>query len=84
MVDFQAVKLHFKSNNLSFYSFFTNSDKPIKSVISHLPNNTPAEDIAEELGDIGFDVVSVRQMSTSRRSPRRNTSYPSLVPCHTS
>jgi hypothetical protein len=68
VVDFQAVKLHFESNHLSFYSF-PKSDKPIKAVIRHLPNNTPAEDIAEGLGDIGFDVVSMRQMSTSRRSP---------------
>jgi hypothetical protein len=68
-VDFEAVKLHFQSNHLSFYSFFPKSEKPIKAVIRHLPNNTPAEDIAEGLGDIGFDVVSVRQMSTSRRSP---------------
>jgi hypothetical protein len=62
MVDFEAVKLHFESNHLSFYSFFPKSEKPIKAVIRHLPNNAPAEDIAEGLGDIGFDAVSVRQM----------------------
>jgi hypothetical protein len=69
LVDFEAVKLHFQSIHLSFYSFFPKSEKPIKAVIRHLPNNTPAEDITEGLGDIGFDVVSVKQMSTSRRSP---------------
>jgi hypothetical protein len=62
IMDFQTVKLHFKSNNLSFSSFFPKSDKPIKAVIRHLPNNTPAENVAKELGDIGFDVVSVRQL----------------------
>jgi hypothetical protein len=76
MMDFQAVKLHFESNNLSFYSFLK-SDKPIKALIRQLPNNTPAEDIAEGLGYIGFDVVSVGQLSTSRRSPER-TPLPSL------
>jgi hypothetical protein len=35
--------------------------------------DTPAEDIAEGLGDIGFDVISVKQMSTVRRSPEGPT-----------
>jgi hypothetical protein len=35
----------------------------------HLPINTPAEDIAEGLVDLGLDVISVKQMSTDRRSP---------------
>jgi hypothetical protein len=65
MVDFQAVKLHFESNNLSF---FTKSEESIKTVILHLPINTPVEDIAEELGELGFDVVSVKQLLTTRRS----------------
>jgi hypothetical protein len=66
MADFQAVKLHFESNSLSFYFFLPNSEKPIKSVIRHLPINTPAEDIAEGLVDLSFEVVSVRQQSTRR------------------
>jgi hypothetical protein len=42
-------------------------------VIRHLPMNTPAEDIAEGLGDLGFDVVNVRQLSTTRRSLEGST-----------
>jgi hypothetical protein len=68
MVDFQAVKAHFESCNLSFFSFFPKSERPIKAVIRHLPSNTPAEDIAEELKDLGFDVINVKQMSSARRS----------------
>jgi hypothetical protein len=67
MADFQTVKLHFESNNLSFY-FFPKSENPFKSMIPHLPINTPAEDIAEGLGTLGFEAVSVRQLSTTRRS----------------
>jgi hypothetical protein len=67
MADFQAVKLHFEPNNLSFYSF-SKSENPIKAVIRHLPINTPAEDIAECLGDLSFEVVSVRQLTTTRWS----------------
>jgi hypothetical protein len=67
MADFQAVKLHFESNNLSFYSF-SKPEKPIKAVIRHLSINTSAEDIAKGLGDLGLEVVSIRQLSTTRRS----------------
>jgi hypothetical protein len=54
---------------MSYYSFFPKSEKPIKKVIRHLPQNTPAEDIFSCLVSIGFDVVSVKQMAATRRSP---------------
>jgi hypothetical protein len=38
-------------------------------VIRHLPINTPAEDIVEGLADLGFNVISTKQMSTARRYP---------------
>jgi hypothetical protein len=52
MVDYQAVKSHFDKNSLSYYTFSTKAEKPIKAVLQHLPSNTPAQDI--------FDVISVR------------------------
>jgi hypothetical protein len=66
MADFEAVKSHFTSNNLSFYSFSPKPQKPIKAVIRHLPPNTPAEDISDELVYRGFEVTSVKQMTTTR------------------
>jgi hypothetical protein len=36
MADFEAVKSHFSNNNLSYFSFFPKSQKPIKAVIRHL------------------------------------------------
>jgi hypothetical protein len=68
MADFQSVKSHFDSQNLSYYSSFPKSEKPIKVVICHLPHNTPAEDISDGLVSLGFD-VSVKQMTSTRRSP---------------
>jgi hypothetical protein len=73
MADFEAVKSHFTKQNLSYYSFFPKSQKPIKAVIRHLPPNNPAKDISEELGNLGFDVISVKQMTTTRRSPSNET-----------
>jgi hypothetical protein len=49
MVDYQAVKSYFDKNSLSYYIFYPKSEKPIKAVLRHLPNNTPAQDISDGL-----------------------------------
>jgi hypothetical protein len=33
MADFQSVKFHSDANNLSFYSFYPKSEKPMKAVL---------------------------------------------------
>jgi hypothetical protein len=69
MADFEAVKSHFTNNNLSYYSFYPKSQKPIKAVIRHLPPNTPAQDISDGLVNRGFDVIkSIKQLTTRRSS----------------
>jgi hypothetical protein len=65
---FNPPKSHFDSQKLSYSSFFPKSEKPIKAVIRHLPHNTPAEDISDCLVSLGFHVVSVKQMTATRRS----------------
>jgi hypothetical protein len=47
-------------------SFFPKSKKPIKAVIRHLLHKIPAEDISDGLVSLGFDVVSVKQMTATR------------------
>jgi hypothetical protein len=68
LADFKSVKSLFISQRLSYYTFFSKSEKPIKAAIRHLPLNTPAEDISDGLVNLGFDVVSIKQMTTTRRS----------------
>jgi hypothetical protein len=84
MADFKSVISHFDSQNLSYCSFFPKSEKPIKAVIRHLPHNTPAEDISDRLVNLGFNVVSVKQMTATRRLPPEESQeifrLPSL--CH--
>jgi hypothetical protein len=65
MADFQFVKSHFDGQNLSYYSFFPKSEKPIEAVIRHLPHNTTADGLVS----LGFDVVSVKQMTVTHCSP---------------
>jgi hypothetical protein len=68
MADFSAIKAYLNSQNLHYFTFFPKSLKPIKAVFRHLPGNTPAEEIYEGLVELGFDIVSVKQISTTRRS----------------
>jgi hypothetical protein len=78
MVDYQAVKAHFTENSLAYFTFCPKSEKPVKAVLRHLPSNTPAKDISDGLVDLGFDVVSVKQMSSARQSP--DGSHPITLP----
>jgi hypothetical protein len=78
MTDFEAVKSFFSTQSLSYYSFFPKSQKPIKAVLRHLPVNTPAQANSDGLVTLRFDVVSVKQMTTSRRSPSQETAARNL------
>jgi hypothetical protein len=82
VTDFSAIRKHLEENNLSYFTFFPKSEKPIKAVIRHLPANTPAQDISEALVDLGFDTINVKQM-TSRRSNLEGPT-PRQPPCSSS
>jgi hypothetical protein len=41
----------------------------MKADVRHLPHNTPAEDVSDELVSLVYDVISVKQMTGTRRSP---------------
>jgi hypothetical protein len=68
MADFSAIKKHLESDNLSYFTYFPKSEKPVKAVIRHLPQDTPAEVISDGLMSLGFDVISVRQTTATRRT----------------
>jgi hypothetical protein len=46
MTDYSAMKSYLEKNNLQYFAFSPNSEKPLKAVIRHLPPDTPAEDIS--------------------------------------
>jgi hypothetical protein len=68
MADLQSIRSHFDANNLSYYSY-PKSEKPTKTVLHHLPYNIPAEDISDGLVSLVIDVLSVKHMTATRRSP---------------
>jgi hypothetical protein len=76
IVDFQSDKSHFDTNNMSYYSFYPKSEKPMMPLIRHLPHNTPAQDLSDGLVSLGFDVISVKRMTATRRSPSTTINLP--------
>jgi hypothetical protein len=68
MADYSAIRTYFDTHKLNYFTFYAKSEKPIKTVIRHLPIDTPAEDISNGLVDLGFDIISVKQMTTTRPS----------------
>jgi hypothetical protein len=71
---FSATSSHFEGNNLPYFTFYPNSQKPVKAGILPLQFTTLAEDISDGLVALGFDVISVKQMSATHRSPAEGTS----------
>jgi hypothetical protein len=69
MEDLWTTRKYLEGKILSYFTFYHKSEKPIKAVIRHLPLNTPAQDISDGLTDLGFDIISVKQMTSTRRSP---------------
>jgi hypothetical protein len=55
MEDYSAIKSYLEKNNLNYFTSSPNSKKPIKAVFCYLPPYTSGE-------DIGFYVISIRQM----------------------
>jgi hypothetical protein len=74
MVDYSAMKSYLEKNNLQYFTFSPNSEKPIiKAVILHLPPDTPAEDISNSLEGLHFNIINVRQLTTNRGAQNRQT-----------
>jgi hypothetical protein len=70
---FSAIRSQFQSNNLPYFTFYTKYQKHTKPVIWHLPDLPLVEDTSDGLVNFGFDVISVKQMSATRRSPAEGT-----------
>jgi hypothetical protein len=73
MADDSAMKSYLKTNNLHYSTFSPNCEEPVKAVIRYLPTDTPAEDVFNNLEDLGFSVINVRQMTATRTGPNGQT-----------
>jgi hypothetical protein len=63
------MEFYLVKNNLHYFTFFLNSEKPTKAVIRYLSPNTPAQVISSSLEGLGFNVINVRKLMTTRTAP---------------
>jgi hypothetical protein len=67
MANNSAMKSYLE-NNLHYFAFSSNSERPIKGAISHFSPDTPVEDISSSPENLDFNVIKVRQMTATRRA----------------
>jgi hypothetical protein len=79
MADCKIIQKFLSQRGLPFFTFYTKGDKPVKAVIKHLPNNTLSEDITVALKELGYEVISVKQMTAKRPSPEGGVTLVSLT-----
>jgi hypothetical protein len=68
MADYKTILNLLSQKGLPFFTFCTKGDKPVNSVIWHLPSNTSSEDIRVALHEFSYEVISVKQMTAKRPS----------------
>jgi hypothetical protein len=73
MTDYKATQNLLSKKGLPFLTFYTIRDKPVKLVFRSLPSNNSSEDITVALQELGYEVISVKQMTAERPSPTGDT-----------
>jgi hypothetical protein len=69
MTKYSAMNSYLEKPDRQYFKFCPNPEKNIIVVMHHLPPDMPADIISNILEDLGFNVISVRLLTTNRRSP---------------
>lgn len=72
MGNYYTIIHHMDVHKPHYYTFHPKSEKAVKAVIRHLPDDTLAENISNALAAVRFSVVSVSQMMANRPEPHRS------------
>jgi hypothetical protein len=75
IVEYSSIRACFDNQQYNYFTFYVKSKVSVKAVITQLPTNTPAEDIASSMQDLVYSIISVKQMASSRPFPEAYT-YP--------
>jgi hypothetical protein len=80
MADYKTIQNLISQKGLPFFTFYTKGEKSVKAVIRHLPINTSSEDITVALQELGYEVISVKQMTAKHPSREGEVTLVSLPP----
>jgi hypothetical protein len=68
LADYKAIQTLLSNQGLNYYTFYTKPDKPNKAFMKHLL----------QLQELGYEVISVKQMTAKRPSPEGGATCISL------
>jgi hypothetical protein len=77
MADYKVIQTLLTNYGLPYFTFYTKSDKSIKAVTRHLPSNISSEDLTVAFLELGYEVISGKQMTADGPSGKRES-----VTCH--
>jgi phosphopantetheinyl transferase (holo-ACP synthase) len=69
MTDWKATKTFLSDKDHPYFTFYTKAETTIKALIMHLPNKNSSEDITVARQELGYEVISFKQMTAQRPSP---------------
>jgi hypothetical protein len=78
MADYKALQNFLSQKCVSFFTFYTKGDKQVKAVIRHLLKISSSEDNTVALQELGYEIISVKQMTAKRPFPEGRVSLVSL------
>jgi hypothetical protein len=78
MADYKTIQNLLSHKGLPVFTLYTKGDQPVKAVIRHLPNNISSEVITVALQELGYEVISFKQMTAKRPSPEGEVTLVSL------
>jgi hypothetical protein len=70
---YSTIKSYLQKNNLHYFTFSPNSEKPNKEIIRHLPPDTTVEVTSNSFGILRFNIINVRQIVATRKAPNGQT-----------
>jgi hypothetical protein len=79
MADYRLIQTSLANKGYPYFTFYTKAEKPIKAVVRHLPTNTSSEYITVALQELGYEIISVRQMTPKHPSPEGGVKRISLL-----
>jgi hypothetical protein len=80
MAHFSTAKSFFTFAKTILFYLLSKNKNPVKASVRHLPSITPAEELYKALVELAFDIMSVKHMTTTHRSPSEKDPKKSSLP----
>ena len=74
--DYDMLLHSLPKEGIEFSTTTLKADQPLKVVIKNLPLDTPTDEIQSQLSQLGYDVISISQLSKKERETQQRIYFP--------